>query len=146
MTMKKTRKILLTTLWGALLVALLVILVYETSIIDQGALAGNAKAEFVTAVILELSALMLIPLVFWLFKWKKVREDMERRKEGALLTWGLLRLLMLCIPMMASILAYYLFVNPTFYYLALILAICLFFVYPSADRCARDMETAKTKE
>ena len=144
--MKKTRKILLTTLWGALLVALLVILVYETSIIDQGALAGNAKAEFVTAVILELSALMLIPLVFWLFKWKKVREDMERRKEGALLTWGLLRLLMLCIPMMASILAYYLFVNPTFYYLALILAICLFFVYPSADRCARDMETAKTKE
>ena len=146
MTMKKTRKILLTTLWGALLVALLVILVYETSIIDQGALAGNAKAEFVTAVILELSALMLIPLVFWLFKWKKVREDMERRKEGALLTWGLLRLLMLCIPMMASILAYYLFVNPTFYYLALILAICLFFVYPSADRCAREMETAKTKE
>ncbi|MBR6981567.1 MAG: hypothetical protein IKH88_17315 [Prevotella sp.] len=144
--MKKTRKILLTTLWGALLVALLVILVYETSIIDQGALAGNAKAEFVTAVILELSALMLIPLVFWLFKWKKVREDMERRKEGALLTWGLLRLLMLCIPMMASILAYYLFVNPTFYYLALILAICLFFVYPSADRCAREMETAKTKE
>ena len=137
---------MLTTLWGALLVALLVILVYETSIIDQGALAGNAKAEFVTAVILELSALMLIPLVFWLFKWKKVREDMERRKEGALLTWGLLRLLMLCIPMMASILAYYLFVNPTFYYLALILAICLFFVYPSADRCARDMETAKTKE
>ena len=144
--MKKTRKILLTTLWGALLVALLVILVYETSIIDQGALAGNAKAEFVTAVILELSALMLIPLVFWLFKWKKVREDMERRKEGALLTWGLLRLLMLCIPMMAIILAYYLFVNPTFYYLALILAICLFFVYPSADRCAREMETAKTKE
>ena len=52
----------------------------------------------------------------------------------------------LCIPMVASILAYYLFVNPTFYYLALILAICLFFVYPSADRCAREMETDKPKE
>lgn len=146
MAMKKTRTILLTTLWGALGLALLIIVVYETSIVEQGALTGNVMAEYGTAVILELLALVLIPLSFWLFKWKKVKDDMTRRKEGALLTWGMVRLMMLCIPMVVSILAYYLFVNPTFYYLALILAICLFFVYPSADRCAREMETDKPKE
>ena len=144
--MKKTRTILMTTFWGALGLALLIIVAYETSLFDQGALTGNVMAEYGTAVILELLALVLIPLSFWLFRWKKVREDMARRKEGALLTWGMVRLMMLCIPMVASIFAYYLFVNPTFYYLALILAICLFFVYPSAGRCAREMETDKPKE
>ena len=144
--MKKTRTILMTTLWGVLGLALLIIVAYETSLFDQGALTGNVMAEYGIAVILELLALVLIPLSFWLFRWKKVREDLARRKEVALLTWGMVRLMMLCIPMVASILAYYLFVNPTFYYLALILAICLFFVYPSADRCAREMETDKPKE
>ena len=144
--MKKTRTILLTTLWGALLLALLIILAYEMSVVVPGRLAGNDVAEYGTAVILELLALVLIPLSFWLFRWKKVREDLGQRKEEALLLWGMVRLLMLCLPMLASILAYYFFLTPTFYYLALILAICLFFVYPSAGRCAREVETGKPKD
>ena len=138
--MKKIVKILLATLWGALLLALLIILVFETGLLDSGTLAGNKVTEYGTAVILELMALVLIPLSFWLFKWKKVKADMGRMKESALLLWGMVRLLMLCIPMIACILAYYI------YYLALILAICLFFFYPSADRCARELKSASDSD
>lgn len=142
--MKHTRTILLATLWGALLLALLIIVTYETSLVEQGALAGNVMAEYATAVTLELSALVLIPLAFWLFKWKKVAKDLGDMKEKAMLKWGMVRLLMLCIPMIACITAYYIFLTPTFYYLALIMAICLFFVYPSAERCAREVGNANS--
>lgn len=128
------------------MLALLIILVFETGLLDSGTLAGNKVTEYGTAVILELMALVLIPLSFWLFKWKKVKADMGRMKESALLLWGMVRLLMLCIPMIACILAYYIFLTPTFYYLALILAICLFFFYPSADRCARELKSASDSD
>lgn len=141
--MKKTRTMLLAVLWGALLLALLIIVAYETSLVEPGMLAGNVVAEYGTAVMLELSALVLIPLAFWLFRWQKVKSELKEWKEDALRKWGLVRLLMLCLPMVACILAYYFFLSPTFYYLAIILAICLFFVYPSADRCAREVEAGK---
>ena len=139
--MKKTKNILKATLWGALLLAVLIVLVYETGLLDSGVLSGKVVVEYATAVTLELLALVVIPFSLWLFKWKRVADNFQTHKADALLAWGLLRLLMLCIPMLACVMAYYLFLNPTFYYLALILAICLFFVYPSDSRCAREVES-----
>ena len=56
-------------------------------------------------------------------------------REKALLRWGSLRMLMLCVPMVINTLCYYLFMNVAFAYMAIILFICLFLVYPSLDRC-----------
>ena len=133
--MFKTTNILLFTLWGMISAALIIILVYETSLSQPGTLADKKRIEFFSAVGMELIALGSIPLALRLFKFKKIAYDLVNRKEHALLQWGLLRMLMLCVPVISNLILYYLFLNPTFAYLALIHAISLMFVYPTMDRC-----------
>ena len=52
----------------------------------------------------------------------------------------LLRLLLLFLPLLADTLLYYIYMNPTFGYLGIILALCLPFVYPSEGRCISETE------
>ena len=49
--------------------------------------------------------------------------------------WGMLRLLILEAPMVIDTLLYYIYMNTTFGYLAIILLLCLPFVFPSLNRC-----------
>ena len=49
--------------------------------------------------------------------------------------WGMLRLLILEVPMVIDTLLYYIYMNTTFGYLAIILLLCLPFVFPSLNRC-----------
>ncbi len=136
--MQKTRNILMSILWGMLAAAAVIIIVYETSLALPGTLADNKQAEFVSAVVMELVALGSIPLALWLFKWKYIASELITHKEKALLKWGALRMLMLSVPVIANLMLYYLFLNPTFAYLALIHAICLMFVWPTMDRCVAE--------
>ena len=136
--MLKTKNILLFTLWGMIAASVVIIVVYETSLSQSGTLADNKKIEFICAVGMELLALGCIPLALRLFKLKYISNDLVQRKEHALLQWGLLRMLMLSVPVVSNTLLYYLFLNPTFFYLALIHVICLMFVYPTMDRCVAE--------
>ena len=133
--MLKTKNILLFTLWGMISAAGVIILIYETSLSQSGTLADKKQIEFIAAVGMELIALGSIPLALRLFKFRKIANDLVNRKERALLQWGLLRMLMLCVPVISNLTLYYLFLNPTFAYLALIHVISLMFVYPTMDRC-----------
>ncbi|MBQ8712837.1 MAG: hypothetical protein IJ551_08505 [Prevotella sp.] len=49
--------------------------------------------------------------------------------------WGVLRLIMLEVPMLVNTLLYYAYANTAFGYMAIIIAITLPFVYPSMNRC-----------
>ena len=133
--MLKTKNILLFTLWGMIFAAGVIILIYEASLSQSGTLADKKQIEFIAAVGMELIALGSIPLALRLFKFKKIANDLVNRKEHALLVWGMLRMLMLCVPVISNLTLYYLFLNPTFAYLALIHVISLMFVYPTMDRC-----------
>jgi hypothetical protein len=136
--MQKTKNILLCTLWGTIFAAVLLVVFYEFSLWESGTLAESKKTEFICAVGMELVALSSIPLALRLFKFKKIANDLTTRKEKALLMWGMLRMLVLCGPVLCNLVLYYLFLNPTFMYLALIHAICLMFVYPTIDRCVAE--------
>ena len=57
------------------------------------------------------------------------------KKEPALLKWGMLRLLILEVPMVSNTYLYYMYMNATFGYLAIILLLCLPFVFPTQSRC-----------
>ena len=65
-------------------------------------------------------------------------KDVERKvAEGdtlALRRWGALRILMITVPLLLNTIGYYLFMNTTFGYMALILLICLPFVYTSPKK------------
>jgi len=136
--MQKTKTILLATLWAMLSAALVIIVVFEPSLMAPGGPATNVRAEYVSSVVMELIALGCIPLALRLFKWRKISDDLIAHKEHALLKWGMLRMLMLCVPMISNLTLYYLFMNSTFVYLALIHAVCLMFVYPTIDRCVAE--------
>ena len=100
---------MLCILWGALSIALAIVVACETGLVQPGWLTGNVMVEYVVAMVLELLTLIVIPLSLWLFKWKKVTADLKQRNAKALATWGTVRLFLLCIPMLAAIIAYYLF-------------------------------------
>ncbi len=138
--MRTTRICLLAFFWGTVTVALVIVALFELGILDVGAGHDHPGGEYVASVVAELLALCLIPLALWLFKSKKVDRDLKENKAVALRKWGLLRMCMLCVPLIADVVLYYLFVSPTFAYLAIIHAICLLFVYPSAGRCAAETE------
>ena len=70
-----------------------------------------------------------------LFKFKTIQKDLVRRKEKAMWKWGMTRLLILEAPMVINTLLYYIYMNTTFGYLAIILLLCLPFVYPTLSRC-----------
>ena len=57
----------------------------------------------------------------------------------AVLRFGILRLSLLVVPMVANTLLYYMFMLPSFGYMAIILFLSIFFVFPSMERCVGDV-------
>lgn len=119
--------------------AFLIVLLFETGVLEQGTATGSSQQEFVITVFMELLTLLQIWLALRLFKFRMVHDDLMARKETALRKWGVLRLELLLLPMVANALFYELFMNTTFGYLAIIQLICLPFVYPSLARCESEV-------
>jgi len=79
-------------------------------------------------------------LALKLFRFRKVHNDLITRKAPALRCWGLVRLGLLAILLVANTLLYYIYMNTAFGYMALIILVCLPFVYPSMGRCVAETE------
>lgn len=119
-------------------VALIIVLLYETEILLPGALALNNRLCFVVATIMELLTIAIIPFALRLFKFRKVNgklTESETTRWDNLLKYGSVRILLLAIPMIINVVCYYLFTLTAFAYMAIILFLCMFFVYPTVDKC-----------
>lgn len=139
--MKQTRNFLMTVYIGALVLAGLVLLLYETGVLEQGLSIESKQPEFITLTAMEIMTLAVIYLALRLFKTEKIHQDLLERKETALKKWGLLRLQLLDVPLIANILFYEWYLNTTFGYMAIILLICQPFVFPSMARCMAETES-----
>ena len=134
--MKKVCNTLSVLFWAALTVTALIAVFFETELIDSGLLAGlSSKTELIITTFFELLTLLIIPLSLKLFKFKRVHNDLVQRKETALIMWGCGRLGMLSVMLIANTLLYYVYMNTAFGYMALIVLLCMPFVYPSMNRC-----------
>ena len=139
--MKETRNILMTLFWSIVGLAVLAVILFETDVLESGFGASvDANAEFITTITMELMTIAAIPIALKMFKKKRIHNELVEVKAVALRKWGVLRLTMLEVPLLANTLFYYAYMNTTFGYLAIILLICLAFVYPSMDRCLADVE------
>lgn len=118
----------------------LIVLVFETGILSSGYLAGREPSEFILTLMMELITLGCAFLALRLFKFETIRHDLLNRKETALMKWGMIRLLLLMLPLTIDTLLYYIYIKPTFGYLAIIMVLCLPFIYPSMDRCLTETE------
>ena len=141
--MDKTRKILLSEFYGACLIALIIIGVYELRLVLPGNWGDVESAKMVSLqFLMQLLTLAAIPLALFLFKIGYVQtllQSDESHVSRKLLVWGSVRLMLLCLPMIANIFFYYAFGDAvSFFYLAVILALSLFFVYPSKKRCEHE--------
>ena len=120
--------------WGTVAVPLLIATVYECDVLPTGVFAGKAQEEFLAVIIMELLTIVMIPLALRLFKAKDVERKVAEGDTLALRRWGALRILMITVPLLLNTIGYYLFMNTTFGYMALILLICLPFVYTSPKK------------
>ena len=118
-----------------LLVAFLLVVLYETEILTANDIAANQTMMFGILVVMELATIVVIPMALKLFSLKMIRRKLVAQKGDALLVWGTARINMLCLPMLINTFMYYQTMAPAFGYMAIILMLCLFFVYPSMERC-----------
>jgi len=143
--MNKVRTLLQILYYGILAVVLLFVLLFETGFLEDGLLAAeSARVEFVFLTVMELLTVACIPLALMLFKFKKVEAQLKQRHEEALQVWGVLRLFMLQGPLVVNTVFYYLFLNTSFGYMAIILFLSMAFIRPTKERC--DVEAFITED
>lgn len=136
--MKNVSKRLKAIFFAIIALALVMVIVFETGMMESGALADDRQQEFILTALMELTSLGAAFLGLRLFKFSSVEKQLVDSPETAMTKWGTVRLLMLELPMLVDTLLYYMFMNATFGYLAIMLLLCLPFVYPSEDRCTAE--------
>ncbi len=133
--MEKTQKILMAFFLGLLAAALLMVVLYETDVLEAGVLADSKQTEFIATTTMEITTLAGVFLALRLFKFRAIHQNLMSQKAPALLKWGLLRLVLLEGQMLCNTYLYYIYMAPTFGYMAIIQLLCLPFVWPSMERC-----------
>lgn len=133
--MKSISKRLAVIYMSLAAIALAIILLYETDILETGVMEEQKQSEFILTALMELVSLGAAFLGLRLFKFKAVHQELVSLKEPAMWKWGVIRLLILEVPMVVDTLLYYIYMNTTFGYLAVMLLLCLPFVFPSVNRC-----------
>lgn len=137
--MKKTISLLRASFLLPMAVCLVLIALFENGVLLPGERAGLTVEEFYVLSAMELLAIVVVPTALYLFRIGAVKRKLVAGRENALLRLGLVRILMMALPMMANTLLYYIYMLPSFGYLTIILFLSLFFVYPSAERCVGDI-------
>lgn len=125
MNIKQVQRILLTNFFFMVVVALLLVGLYEMEILAPTDMASDATLMFVILTMMELVTIVVIPVALKLFSLKAIHRKLVNQKGDALLPWGTARLNMLCLPMLVNTFMYYQTMSPAFGYMAII----LFFVF-----------------
>jgi len=136
--MEKVSSILKKLFYGILAVALLIVVVFETGLLTPGSLGGDKAAEFPILTAMELLTVCLIPFSLYLFRVKSVRQNLLAAPAQSMLTWGFVRMAMLVFLLVVNVVCYYLYMNASFGYMAIIAAISMLFIYPSIGRCKEE--------
>ena len=132
--MKKTVNILRTLFIASVGIAVVVVALYELDILPTGVLADRPQDEFLCTIAMELVTIVFIPIALRLFKTKDVDRRLDEGDIKTFKTWSIVRILMITVPLLMNTLLYYIFMNTTLGYMALILLICLPFIYPATRK------------
>ena len=139
-TIGSVQRILLIEFLALVVAALAVVVLFETDCLPAGLWVGHSSCEFFCLSLMEPLTVCAIPLALRLFRFKSVSLQLEGSAE-ALLKWGSWRINVLGVPLLVNLVLYYLFMRVAFFYLAVILCLCLFFIVPTAERCASETKS-----
>lgn len=138
--METIQKKLQLIFWIPIVLSAIIIVSGELDIIPNGILANGKQVEFVIMSMMEILTIIAIPVALKLFKFKAIANKLASDTLLHFERWGIVRLCLLNVPMVINLVCYYLFVGAGFGYLAIILFLSLFFVYPSLSRCYNETD------
>ena len=122
---------------------LLLVVLYETGLYQEGLLAGNAQMEYILQSVSILLTIGLIPFALRMFNLNLVKRIKELPLQQALKsyqTWSLLRLALLFIPAILALSFYYLTMNTTNLFCACMALIATLFCVPSESRINNELD------
>ena len=122
---------------------LLLVVLYETGLYQEGLLAGNAQMEYILQSVSILLTIGLIPFALRMFNLNLVKRIKELPLQQALKsyqTWSLLRLVLLFVPAIMALSFYYLTMNTTNLFCACMALIATLFCVPSENRIKNELD------
>ena len=122
---------------------LLLVVLYETGLYQEGLLAGNAQMEYILQSVSILLTIGLIPFALRMFNMNLVKRIKDLPLQQALKsyqTWSLLRLALLLVPAIMALSFYYLTMNTTNLFCACMTLIATLFCVPSESRIKNELD------
>jgi hypothetical protein len=122
---------------------LLLVVLYETGLYQEGLLAGNAQMEYILQSVSILLTIGLIPFALRMFNLNLVKRIKELPLQQALKSyqaWSLLRLALLFVPTIMALSFYYLTMNTTNLFCACMALIATLFCVPSESRIKNELD------
>ena len=132
-----------STFLGVWTAPLLLVVLYETGLYQEGLLAGNAQMEYILQSVSILLTIGLIPFALRMFNLNLVKRIKELPLQQALKsyqTWSLLRLALLFVPAIMALSFYYLTMNTTNLFCACMALIATLFCVPSESRIKNELD------
>lgn len=128
--------------WAQIAITTLLYICGEFLHADMAILEGaDVQVKFVVQTTMILVTLAAIPVALRMFFTSSVRQDLLTHKAPALSKWGVIRLLLLGVPMLVNTCLYYAFgYESSFGWLAVIVLLAMPFVYPTTNRCLSEIE------
>ena len=122
---------------------LLLVVLYETGLYQEGLLAGNAQMEYILQSVSILLTIGLIPFALRMFNLNLVKRIKELPLQQALKSyqiWSILRLALLFVPAILALSFYYLTMNTTNLFCACMALIATLFCVPSENRIKNELD------
>lgn len=124
-------------------------LLHETGVLSQGALASDARMEYIFQTIGILMTIVLIPFALRIFNLNLVKRIQELPLQQALKSyriWADVRLALLVVPALINLQFYYLTLNNTGLFCAAMSLIASLFCVPSESRIKNELDLPENLE
>ena len=124
-------------------------LLHETGVLSQGALAGDARMEYIFQTIGILMTIVLIPFALRIFNLRLVKRIQELPLQQALKSyriWADVRLALLVVPALINLQFYYLTLNNTGLFCTAMALIASLFCVPSESRIKNELDLPENLE
>ena len=124
-------------------------LLHEAGVLSQGALAGDARMEYIFQTIGILMTIVLIPFALRIFNLNLVKRIQELPLQQALKSyriWADVRLALLVVPALINLQFYYLTFNNTGLFCAAMSLIASLFCVPSESRIKNELDLPENLE
>ena len=122
---------------------LLLVVLYETGLYQEGLLAGYAQMEYILQSVSILLTIGLIPFALRMFNMNLVKRIKDLPLQQALKSyqiWSILRLALLFVPAIMALSFYYLTMNTTNLFCACMALIATLFCVPSESRIKNELD------